>query len=241
MYYDGPCRCNEFRGKCYIHLYVEVVFFLYFQPTHQKRSSNSSPNLMHPNHSNIKFSKNKSFNHWCQYSSGWHFSLHNYSPLLVLDRRSAGSSKIPPKDFLPGLCQRCVNEYRGRNFLTSLSITITISTDFIVLLGQAIQVGSHHFPTNKCMLLKKIFKLCRKLYIWPWWVIMCLQALMIDDRDRLEYNINQFHETGAQFPGINQAWEALLFLALLWMSEKCARFEIFWHSSVVLNYLFDLS
>ena len=49
---------------------------------------------------------------------------------------------------------------------------------------------------------------------------------MIDDRDRLEYNINQFHETGAQFPGISQAWEALLFLALLWMSEKCARFKI---------------
>ena len=49
-----------------------------------------------------------------------------------------------------------------------------------------------------------------------------LQALMIDDKERLEYNINQFHSSGAQFPGIDQAWEALLFLALLWMSEKCA-------------------
>ena len=49
---------------------------------------------------------------------------------------------------------------------------------------------------------------------------------MIDDRDRLEYNISQFHSAGVQFHGVNQAWEALLFLALLWMSEKCARLGI---------------
>ena len=29
MYYDGPCRCNEFRGKFYAHLYG-VGFLLVF-------------------------------------------------------------------------------------------------------------------------------------------------------------------------------------------------------------------
>ena len=81
--------------------------------------------------------------------------------------------------------------------------------------------------SHKIYVSEEDFKLWWKLTIWPRCAIMYMQALMIDDRDRLEYNINQFHETGAQFPGINQAWEALLFLALLWMSEKCARFEIF--------------